>query len=127
SGAAPRTFHDEGNAAVATADANVTYELMQRALCSYPPPTQGLDAWVTQLPDGFSDGTYSVEVSPEQSTPDPRPDLDAFLLSRACEPTGSIASEAASEKGTITQGTRFVVTHLYTTLAADITVDVEPI
>jgi hypothetical protein len=121
---APKSFHDEGSVLLPTADANVTHDLMVNAACQYPPPTQGLDAWVTDLPAEFADGTFVAKTTFSFVEGDPRPDTDMYFLSDSCESTGSSGSGAAAETGTITQATRFIVTHLYTGLPGDVAVDV---
>ncbi len=108
-------FHDEGPVTFPTADALLTYNLMQNATCEYPPPTQGLDAHVTELPDSFGDGKHLIDVRLVPGIPvDPRPDVDVYFLSADCEPTGDIASAAPIESGQIPQGSKYVVSEVYT-------------
>jgi hypothetical protein len=114
--------HDEGVVAVSTADGQLTLNLMQTA-CTFPPPTQGVDAWVTELPDSYADAGNIIDVRAEPMAVDPRPDVDLFFLSADCRPTGSIATTAARETGLVPQGTKYVVTQLYTTAAATVVVD----
>ena len=115
-------FHDEGVVAVASADSTATYNLMS-AVCTYPPPTQGLDAWVTELPDSYGDGTHIIDVKATPLAADPRPDVDVYFLSADCQATGDVASTAPRETGTIPQGSKYVVSQLYTTAGATISVD----
>lgn len=78
--------------------------------CTFPPATQGSDGWVTRLPEAFGDGLHQVEV--RGTSPAPH-DLDLYFYSADCEVTGSAASAAADESGTIPSGTRYVLTHLW--------------
>jgi hypothetical protein len=116
---ADEPFSDQGTALLPTADGTATYTLMQQ-VCVAPPPTQGIDAWVTELPDGFGDANHIIEVRAEPIAADPRPDVDLYFLSADCRPTGSIATTAPQEVGLIPQGTKYVVSQLYTTAPATI-------
>ena len=116
-------FHDEGQVIVASADGTATYTLMSNGLCVFPPPTQGIDAWVSELPDSYADGAHMIDVRAEPLAADPRPDVDLYFLSADCRPTGSIASTAPRETGTVPQGTKYLVTQLYTTALADVVVE----
>jgi hypothetical protein len=124
---ADKPFHDEGSALVGSADANLTYTLMTSGLCQVPPPTQGLDAYVTELPNTYGDGTHLIDARavPVLGDLDPRPDIDLYFLSEDCQATGDIATTAPREVGTIPQGTKYVVVQLYTDLPADIIIDAE--
>jgi extracellular elastinolytic metalloproteinase len=110
-----KAIHMEGHVSVPGADANLTYTLMSNVACEYPPPTQGLDAYVFELPDSYGDGFHLVDVQLVPDVPDdPRPDVDLYFLSATCAPTGDIASTAPREAGTISTGTKYVVALLYT-------------
>ena len=123
---AAETFHDEGVALVASADALLTKNVMEAmgeaGQCIFPPPTQGIDAWVSELPPTFGDGTHLIDVKVEQPHP-VRPDVDVFFESVTCVSTGSVATTAAREVGLIPQASRYVVSQLYTTAVGTITVD----
>jgi hypothetical protein len=120
-----RPFHDEGSVVVGSADVNLTYTLMTSGLCQVPPPTQGLDAYVSELPDSYGDGSHLIDVRaiPALGDLDPRPDIDVYFLSANCLATGDIASTAPREVGTIPQGSKYVVSQLYTDLPANVVVD----
>jgi hypothetical protein len=92
--------------------------------CTFPPASQGVDAWVTKLPAGFSDGLHSVAVT---GTSDEAVghDLDLSFLDSACQPTGSAASSAADESAVIPPGTVYVLSHLWT--GANVEVDLEAV
>jgi extracellular elastinolytic metalloproteinase len=77
--------------------------------CTYPPASQGLDGWVTKLPEGFGDGAHKVQVTADS----PEHDLDLYFYDAQCSPIGSAASSAANESGTIPSGTAYVVTHAW--------------
>jgi hypothetical protein len=96
---------------------------MSSGVCVFPPPTQGIDAWVSVLPDTYADGNHQIDVRAEPVAVDPRPDVDLYFLSADCRSTGSIASTAPRETGTVPQGSKYLVTQLYTTAGADIVVD----
>ncbi|HZD79769.1 MAG TPA: hypothetical protein VE646_06985 [Actinomycetota bacterium] len=123
SGGGVDPVHDEGLALVPTADAQLTLNLMLEGACLFPPPTQGVDAWVTELPDGYQDGTSVISVRPESDLPQARADVDVFFLSSDCQLTGSVATASAGESGTVPQGTWYVVTELYTSVASRIVLD----
>jgi extracellular elastinolytic metalloproteinase len=78
--------------------------------CAFPPATQGSDGWVTELPDSFGDGLHNVNVVGEGAAPH---DFDLYFYSADCELTGTAASAAADESGTIPSGTKYVLTHLW--------------
>ena len=78
--------------------------------CVYPPASQGVDAWVTKLPESFGDGLHQVKV--EGTGPAPH-DLDLYFYDINCQPTGDAASSSADEAGTLPSGTAYVVTHLW--------------
>ena len=72
---------------------------MTSGVCEYPPPTQGLDAYVFELPDSFGDGFHLIDVQLVPDIPeDPRPDVDLYFLSADCAPTGDIASTAPARR-----------------------------
>jgi extracellular elastinolytic metalloproteinase len=77
--------------------------------CTYPPASQGLDGWVTKLPEGFGDGAHTVQVTAQS----PSHDLDLYFYDAECVPIGSAASSSANESGTIPSGTAYVVTHAW--------------
>ncbi|NNM47606.1 M36 family metallopeptidase [Knoellia koreensis] len=91
--------------------------------CTFPPASQGADAWVTKFPAGFSDGLHSVSV---KGTSDADAtlghDLDLYFLDSTCQLTGSVATSAADESAVIPPGSVYLVTQLYT--GANVTVDV---
>lgn len=78
--------------------------------CSMPPASQGADGWVTKLPKSFGDGAHTVKVVGESPAPW---DMDLYFYSADCERTGSAASAAADEAGTIPSGTRYILTQLW--------------
>ncbi|MGH3356326.1 MAG: M36 family metallopeptidase [Nocardioidaceae bacterium] len=77
--------------------------------CTYPPASQGVDGWVTKLPDGFGDGAHSVQVTGES----PSHDLDLYFYDAECTLVGNAASSSANEAGSIPAGTAYVVTHAW--------------
>jgi hypothetical protein len=80
--------------------------------CTMPPASQGADAWVSQLPKGFGDGTHTVSVAGGESTPAGH-DLDLYFLDSQCQLIGSAATSAADESTTIPGGTAYVLTQLW--------------
>ncbi|MFN2590102.1 MAG: M36 family metallopeptidase [Actinomycetota bacterium] len=116
-------FHDEGIALIPSGSVGITRTLMESGVCVYPPPTQGLDSWVSELPDGFGDGTHIIDVNAASPPGNPRPDMDLYFLSLDCAPTGGIATGAPREAGTIPQGSKYVIAELFTSVVAQITVD----
>jgi hypothetical protein len=85
--------------------------------CTFPPASQGSDAWVTQVPDSFGDGVHQVEVRGISPTPH---DLDLYFYSADCALLGSAASSAADEAGTLPSGTKYILSHLYLGAAEEI-------
>ena len=118
-------IHDEGMIIVPSPAVNVTSEVMGAA-CVFPPPTQGIDAWVTEVPDEFGDGAHVVDSRLESLLPDPRPDLDLFMLTADCAPAGNVATGAPREVGTIPQGTKYIVAALFTTLPGNVVTEAKP-
>jgi hypothetical protein len=120
-------FHNEGTILVPSPAVNLTQTVMEELAAEtgglYPPPTQGIDAWVSELPDGFGDGSHAIDARLETLLPDPRPDLDLFMLTADCVSTGSVATPAPRETGTIPQGSKYVVNSLFTTLPAGVVVE----
>jgi hypothetical protein len=117
-------FHDEGLALIPSGSVGITRTLMEESgVCIFPPPTQGLDAWVSELPDGFGDGTHIIDVNAVSPPGHPLPDMDLYFLSADCASTGGIATGAPRETGTIPQGSKYVIAELFTSYVAQITVD----
>ena len=59
--------------------------------CTFPPASQGADAWVTKFPLGFSDGLHSVSVKGTSDADETvGHDLDLYFLDSACQLTGSV-------------------------------------
>jgi len=87
--------------------------------CVMPPSSQGSDGWVTALPDSFDDGVHTVKVSGSSAAPW---DLDVYFYAEDCTVTGSAASSAADESGTIPSGTKYVLSHLWSGANVEVTV-----
>ncbi len=87
--------------------------------CVMPPSTQGSDGWVTELPKSFGDGVHTVKVSGASVAPW---DLDVYFYAEDCSLTGSAASSAADESGSIPSGTKYVLSHLWSGANVDVTV-----
>ena len=78
--------------------------------CTAPPASQGADGWVTEVPESFGDGAHQVVLKGDSAAPY---DLDVYFYDANCERTGSAASAAADESGTIPSGTRYVLAQLF--------------
>ncbi len=78
--------------------------------CTAPPASQGVDGWVTEVPESFGDGQHTVTVT--GSSPAPH-DLDLYFYDDRCRLIGSAASSAADESGSLPSGTRYVLSHLW--------------
>ena len=78
-----------------------------------------LHRWVTELPDSFGDGLHKVAVTGTSAAPH---DLDLYFYDADCQVTGSAASSAADEAGTLPSGTKYVLSHLWSGAAVDIEV-----
>jgi hypothetical protein len=117
---ADTVLHDEGMILVPSPAVSLTAEVMGAGACVFPPPTQGIDAWVTEVPDEFGDGSHTVNSRLESLLPDPRPDLDLFMLTADCASSGNVATGAPREVGTIPQGTKYIVASLFTTLPGNV-------
>lgn len=111
-------FADEGTVAVPagiTSVAATPTEAVMLAACTFPPPTQGTDAWVTQLPDAFAAGGAPIRVELTPMVDDPLADLDVYFLDQNCERIDAIATDSATETGVIPGGTKYVVSALFST------------
>jgi extracellular elastinolytic metalloproteinase len=129
-----KPIHDEGMMLVATtgndpATPSPTLQLYrqggQAGVCPFPPPTQGVDAWVTELPDSFNDANHVIDVESHPLETDPLPDVDLYFFSKTCKETGRIATPSPHESGFIPQGSKYVLTQLWSALPTTITVDAE--
>lgn len=89
-------------------DASVTFNDFA-SICSTP-VTQGLDAYVVELPDAAADGVHQFATKGGQEL---ARDLDAYFYDAACAPTGSIASGSADEAGPIPPGSKWAVIVLF--------------
>ena len=75
------------------------------------PASQGTDGWVTALPESFGDGQHKVAVT---GTGVNAPyDIDLYFYDASCVRTGTAASSAADESGSLPSGTAYVVTQLW--------------
>jgi extracellular elastinolytic metalloproteinase len=94
--------------------------------CTFPPASQGADAWVTKFPLGFSDGLHSVTVKGTSDADDSLGhDLDLYFLDSECQLTGAAASSAADESAVIPPGSVYLLTQLYT--GAEVAVEVRAV
>ncbi|MGH3384367.1 MAG: M36 family metallopeptidase [Nocardioidaceae bacterium] len=84
--------------------------------CTYPPASQGVDGWVSKLPEGFGDGAHTVTVTGSGVTWD----LDLYFYDAACALVGSAASSSADESGSIPSGAAYVVTADWAGVAVDV-------
>ncbi|MGB9378269.1 MAG: M36 family metallopeptidase [Mycobacteriales bacterium] len=80
--------------------------------CTFPPASQGADAWVSKLPSGFGDGLHNVTVT-GGDTPAGH-DIDLYFLDANCEFNGSKATSATDESTVIPGGTAYVISQLWT-------------
>ncbi|GLZ29470.1 hypothetical protein Lesp02_16600 [Lentzea sp. NBRC 105346] len=87
--------------------------------CTFPPAAQGADGWVTKLPESFGDGMHAVSATSSSAVPY---DLDLYFYDSKCRQIGSAASSATNESGTLPSGARYVLTHLWSGAAAEVTV-----
>ncbi|MGH2726486.1 MAG: M36 family metallopeptidase, partial [Actinomycetota bacterium] len=114
-----KAFHNEGLAIVPVpagfvfASPTSITEYLMGFVCTYPPPTQGLDAFVTELPEEFASGSVPFTATAEPLAPDPQLDADVTFLDQDCARLGSSESPSANESGVIPSGTRYVVHHLF--------------
>ena len=93
-----KPYRDEGQVAGNSSVVNLTFTLMQN-ICVFPPPTQGVDSWVSELPENFGDGKHYIEVTATPMVADARPDVDLYFLTEDCKDAGLIATESATEIG----------------------------
>lgn len=80
------------------------------ASCSLP-ASQGTDGWVTPLPESFGDGQHKVAV--KGVGVNAPYDIDLYFYDATCTRTGSAASSAADESGSLPSGTAYVLTQLW--------------
>ena len=93
--------------------------------CAAPPASQGADAWVSQLPKGFGDGTHTITVTGGDSTPAGH-DLDVYFLDSSCALIGSAATSAPDESTTIPGGTAYVLSQLWLGANVPVTITARP-
>lgn len=117
--ATPTSLSDTGTVAVSfpTLDPETapppTVALMGRS-CSFPPPSQGTDSWVTEVPASLAGGSARVEISVQPVVPDSTAlDVDVYFLDASCAVVGAIATSAANESGSIPAKTRYIVSALW--------------
>jgi hypothetical protein len=132
--AAEPPFSDHGSIRLANReagdDARSVTETVWKAACARPPePAQGIDAWVTELPESAGDGTHQIQVVNRggEST-----DLDVYFWDATCkEALGGISSATADEAGLVLARSRWAVVTLFggTTAGFDVRVvpTVEPV
>lgn len=119
-------FRQEGTVILATENGVLTTRIMEEASCTPTPPTQGLDAWVVELPVEFGDGTHTFSVHPEPVLADPLPDLDVYFETSACERTGEFTTPEARESGIVPQASKYAVVQLASTTPAKIIFQASP-
>ena len=94
--------------------------------CVYPPPTQGLDGYVVELPQGFGDGKHSFTVEGE-SLPNPvvgsSTDIDLYFYDADCNRLGHSFLGVNPETGALPAGTKYVVLELFELLPANVSFD----
>ena len=89
-------------------DASVTFN--EFALACMTPASQGLDAYIVELPDTAGDGVHNFATKGGQEL---ARDLDAYFYGAHCAPTGAIASGSADEAGPIPPGSKWAVIVLF--------------
>ena len=87
--------------------------------CTMPPPSQGSDGWVSELPASFGDGVHKVTTTGSG----PTYDLDLYFFNADCELIGTAASSAADESGTLPSGTAYVLTSNWAGAATEVTLN----
>ncbi len=95
-----------GNPAADTLGGGVT-GLDFESTCQMPPASQGVDGWVTEVPDSFGDGAHKVSTTGSGALYD----LDLYFYNADCELIGDAASGAADESGALPSGTKYMVTN----------------
>ncbi|WP_116046585.1 M36 family metallopeptidase [Amycolatopsis palatopharyngis] len=99
-----------GNPSTGSTPTGVTAAALTSNCAVPPPPAQGADGWVTELPESFGDGAHKVLLAGDTTAPY---DLDLYFYDASCTLTGSAASAAADESATLPSGTRFVLSQLW--------------
>lgn len=95
-----------GNPASDTLGGGVT-GLEFQSTCQMPPASQGVDGWVTELPDSFGDGAHKVSTTGSAILYD----LDLYFYNADCDLIGAAASAAPDESGALPSGTKYVITN----------------
>ncbi len=85
--------------------------------CTMPPASQGVDGWVSALPESFGDGAHTVTARGSG----PTYDLDLYFFNADCEVIGTAASGAADESGSLPSGTAYVLTSNWAGAATEVT------
>lgn len=92
--------------------------------CSYPPASQGADAWTFEIPTELGRGNATMTAFGEGSPVGH--DLDLVFYSRECSNLGGAASPAADESGAVPFGTRYVVVNQWLGLNTSVHIEVIP-
>ncbi|MBK5217721.1 MAG: discoidin domain-containing protein, partial [Propionibacteriales bacterium] len=88
------------------------------ASCVSPPASQGVDGWVSDVPEGFDDGVHTVTAAGDSVAPY---DLDIYFYNSRCELIGDAASASADESGVIPSGAKYVLTQLWLGVSVPVT------
>lgn len=89
-------------------DASITFN--EFALACMTPASQGMDAYIVELPAGAGDGVHNFATKGGQEL---ARDLDVYFYGPDCAPTGDIASGSADEAGPIPPGSAWAVVVLF--------------
>ena len=76
------------------------------------PSTNGLDAYVFEVPAAFKKYDAQIDAIGEPASPAPY-DLDIYLFDESCKPTFAFNAEGTDESGIVPKGTAWILIHNY--------------
>jgi hypothetical protein len=94
--------------------------------CSVPQASNGVDAYVFEVPKAYQKITASIEAIGESVSPAGY-DLDLYLYDKACKNVGVYNAAGTDEYGVLAKGTSFIVLHAYAGNPVDAFVTLKPL
>lgn len=92
------------------------------------PTTNGVDAYVFEVPKDYQKITSSIEATGVGVTDAAAPaDVDIYLFDSSCADHGKFNSAGTSESGVLMAGTAYIVLHNYTGGPTDLQFTLKPV
>ncbi len=97
------------------------------ASCALP-KSQGLDAYVFEVPAAYQKIAATVEAKADDPGPTPVPyDLDMYFFDADCNIVGTANAEGTDEFGAMLPGTKYVLLHNYTGFGTTAHIELAPV